>query len=151
VRASNLTSVLGLGACVFVAAAVAAFFALGPVARAHQPRTIHAIDGDTLEDPATRVTYRLANIDTPEVGRNARCSAERALGERATRRVRTLLANAERIETRSTGRIDSYGRDVAYVLVDGRDLGDALVREGLARPWRGRREPWCDSTGRLIP
>jgi micrococcal nuclease len=37
------------------------------------------------------------------------------------------------------------------VLIDGRDLGETLIAEGVARPWRGRREPWCDAGGNLIP
>jgi endonuclease YncB( thermonuclease family) len=41
------------------------------------------------------------------------------------------------------GRRDRYDRVVAYIVVDGRDLGEVLMAEGLARAWRGRREPWC--------
>jgi micrococcal nuclease len=97
------------------------------------------------------ITYRLVNIDTPETGSRARCAAERELGDRATRAARTLITNARAFETRPTGRIDRYGRTIAYVRVDGRDLGETLIADGLARPWRGRREPWCNADGSLIP
>jgi endonuclease YncB( thermonuclease family) len=37
-------------------------------------------------------------------------------------------------------RVDAYVR-----LPDGRDLGDALIAVGLARPYGGgRRDGWCD-------
>lgn len=112
-------------------------------------RRVLVIDGDTIESSGRR--YRLVNIDTPEVGDGARCAAERRHGARATARARTLINQARRVETEPVGRTDAYGRVIAYVLVDGRDLGEALISEGLARPWRGRRQPWCDAQNRLIP
>lgn len=114
-------------------------------------RSLRVIDGDTLEDMGEDVTYRIVNIDTPETGPRARCPAERALGDRATQVVRAMVAGAGRLEFRPTGRIDRYGRTIAFVLIDGRDLGETLIAEGLARPWRGRREPWCDAGGNLLP
>lgn len=123
--------------------------ALSPTpAAADTWRRVHAIDGDTIEAGGRR--FRLANIDTPETGDLARCAAERRLGERATARARALLSSAGRIETQEIGRTDAYGRAIAHVLIDGRDLGDVLVAEGFARPWRGRREPWCDTHNRLL-
>jgi micrococcal nuclease len=112
---------------------------------------IRVIDGDTMEDLRDEITYRVVNIDTPETGSRARCTAERSLGNRATQAARTLVADARRLEFRPTGRIDRYGRTIAFVLIDGRDMGETLIAEGLARPWRGRREPWCDASGNLIP
>lgn len=123
----------------------------GRSVEAPAPRRVRVIDGDTLEDMAVDITYRIVNIDTPETGSRARCPAERALGDRATQTARTLVSHADDLEMRPTGRIDRYGRTIAYVLIDGRDLGETLIAEGLARPWRGRREPWCDQTGNLIP
>ncbi len=116
-------------------------------AAADELRTAYAIDGDTIESRGRR--YRVANIDTPEMGDGANCAAERRLAQRATQRARALLDAANRIEVHPVGRNDRYGRIVAFVRVDGRDFGDVLVAEGLARPWRGRREPWCDTQNRL--
>lgn len=112
---------------------------------------MRVIDGDTLEDMRADITYRLVNIDTPETGSRARCVAERELGDRATEAVRSLISAARQLELRPTGRIDRYGRTIAFVLIDGRDMGETLIADGLARPWRGRREPWCDASGNLIP
>lgn len=116
-----------------------------------EERRIRVIDGDTLEDLATDTVYRIENIDTPETGPRARCVAERELGERATEEARSLVQNAIAFEIRPTGRIDRYGRSIALIQIDGRDFGDTLIARGVARPWRGRREPWCDAAGALIP
>jgi micrococcal nuclease len=122
-----------------------------PPPAASEAADMRVIDGDTIEDRAANITYRLVNIDTPETGSRARCAAERALGDQATVEARTLVTQAQRLEMRPTGRLDRYGRTIAFVLIDGRDLGETLIAEGLARPWRGRREPWCDASGNLIP
>jgi len=110
------------------------------------------IDGDTFEDLDTGDRYRLENIDTPETGGRARCTAERQLGDQATRQARAFITNARSLDVRRTGRVDRYDRIIAFIQIDGRDLGEMMmIAEGLARPWRGRREPWCDASGNLIP
>ncbi|MEO3997158.1 thermonuclease family protein [Mesorhizobium sp. CAU 1732] len=107
---------------------------------------IQTIDGDTIEIDSERI--RIANIDAPEI-RHAKCDAERRLGLVAKRRVIGLMDSGEVVVLRGdpdTGRIkDRYGRTLATISVGGRDVGAVLVEEGLARPWGGRREPWCDS------
>lgn len=99
------------------------------------------VDGDTVR--ARGETYRLANIDAPETGPRAECAAERALGRRSTARVRQLIGDASRVEARLVGRRDRYGREVAHIVIDGKDLGRVLISEGLAQPWRGRKAAWC--------
>ena len=95
-------------------------------------------DGDTYWEGHEKI--RLADIDTPEI-EHAQCPAERAAGERAKRRLLDLL-NAEPYRIQRTG-TDRYGRTLAIVTNRGGSIGDRLVREGLARTWSGRREPWC--------
>ncbi len=107
------------------------------------------IDGDTIDDRGSGTRYRLANIDAPETGDNARCHRERTRGEEATRAAIRLVRSAAAVQVRRTFRTDRYGRRVAFVLVDGRDLGEILVAQGLAQPWRGRRRKWCGPTGGL--
>jgi micrococcal nuclease len=109
-----------------------------------------AIDGDTIERRSTGERIRLANIDTPETADRAQCGAERQRGELAKQRVREILGATGAVRVESIGRSDAYGRTIAYVTVDRRDLGADLIDENLARPWRGRREPWCGPDGRLL-
>ncbi|OAE43940.1 thermonuclease family protein [Brucella intermedia] len=104
-----------------------------------------ALDGDTFVIDGEHV--RIANIDAPET-RNAKCDAERRLGRVAKRRLQELLASPgfemERGDPKS-GRIkDRYGRTLATAYVEGVDVGSILIEEELARPWRGKREPWCN-------
>lgn len=119
-----------------------AVLALVPVSSAHASWRV--IDGDTFEWGGERV--RLANIDAPEL-RGGKCDAERRLARVAARRLSELLAGG--VFTVVPGdpadgrRRDRHGRLLAVVERDGTDLGAVLVAEGLARPWSGRREPWC--------
>ncbi|MBL8537080.1 MAG: thermonuclease family protein [Hyphomonadaceae bacterium] len=106
-------------------------------------------DGDTIEDRATNRVYRLANIDAPETGDFAMCYHERTVGERAKRFAIGSVRRAKLVSVRRTWRRDRYKRFVAYVFVDGVDLGELLMAQGLARPWRGWRPPWCGPKGPL--
>jgi micrococcal nuclease len=103
------------------------------------------IDGDTITVGHERI--RIANIDAPEIG-HPKCDAERRLGLIAKRRLSELLASGDPVIKRGdpeTGRTkDRYGRTLATISVNGIDLGQALVSEMLARPWKGKRRGWCD-------
>lgn len=114
---------------------------------AHVITSPRVVDGDTIDDTKTGVRYRLAGIDAPETAERARCFSERRHGELSKGEAISVIQAAKVIEARPTGRVDAYGRTVAYVYVDGVDLGDTLVRRGLARPWRSGRKPWCGSRG----
>ncbi len=102
-----------------------------------------ALDGDTFVIDGEHV--RIANIDAPES--NAKCDAERLLGRVAKRRLQELLASPgfemELGDPKSGRNKDRYGRTLATAYVEGVDVGSILIEEELARPWRGKREPWC--------
>jgi endonuclease YncB( thermonuclease family) len=100
-----------------------------------------AIDGDTVRDGGER--YRVANLDAPEIGSHARCPQERAAGEAAQAEAAALIARARRVEAHPIGRRDRYGRVVAYIEIDGVDLGAQLIERGLARAWYGRSSDFC--------
>lgn len=116
-------------------------FALALTICAPGPRDNCVVDGDTFWLAGEKV--RIADIDTPEISQPM-CAAELALGNRAKRRLRQLL-NAGPFELQRVGNRDRdrNGRLLRVVTRDGRSLGDVLVKEGLARTWTGRREPWC--------
>lgn len=108
---------------------------------------VWVIDGDTIDGDGVR--YRLANVDAPETGENAKCFRENKRGEEATQTAIQLVRKAANVSVRRTWRTDIYGRRIAFVLIDGVDLGKTLVRLGLARPWCGKRERWCGPNGGL--
>lgn len=112
-------------------------------------QVVHVVDGDTIDDLVGGVRYRLENIDAPETGRGAACRAESSAGAGAKRRALKLIARAQKVTFHPIGRTDMYGRTIAFVRLDGRDLGEILIAEGHARPWSGARESWCGARGWL--
>jgi endonuclease YncB( thermonuclease family) len=123
-----------------------------PVAHA-----ISVVDGDTIRIGG-RLT-RLTGFNAPETWK-PNCAAERHLGEAATARLRQLVDGGDaqfaslrcacRPGTEGTMNCN-YGRACGSLRVDGRDVGDILISEGLAvrfvcgatgcpptpRPWCG--------------
>ena len=98
------------------------------------------VDGDTFWIDGDKV--RVADIDAPET-HPPRCAEEARLGNAATDRLQALL-NAGPVKLVSIDRdTDRYGRKLRVVERNGVSLGGMLVSEGLARPWEGRRRPWC--------
>lgn len=118
-------------------------------ARGASPGRVRVIDGDTVELPETREIVRIANIDTPESGARAGCPAEDRAAAAAGAALAALIGRAGRVDVDRSGRVDRYGRTIARIRVDGRDVGELMVEGRHARVWRGRREPWCASDGTL--
>jgi endonuclease YncB( thermonuclease family) len=120
-----------------------------------EPTTLTVIDGDTIR--VGDHTMRLVGFDTPETTR-AQCPQERALGERAKERLRQLVASdgiswhlvacACRAGTEGT-QACNRGRSCAQAEIKGRNVGEILIEEGLARPFHcgptscPPRQPWC--------
>jgi micrococcal nuclease len=84
----------------------------------------HVSDGDTLAVRVGRSLYtiRLEGIDAPEGGQ--------PFSQQARRRLR-VLAFGQQAQVLVSDR-DRYGRSVARVVVGGVDLGEEMVRSGLA-------------------
>lgn len=100
--------------------------------------SILVIDGDTLRIGDERI--RIMGLDTPETHR-ARCMGEYTLGAQATRKMANLVRQGVTIER---GGIDRYGRTLAVVRVNGRDVAVTMIGAGLARAYHGgKREGWC--------
>ncbi len=119
------------------------------------PTGVTIIDGDTIAIDGEHV--RLTGFDTPEVA-HARCDAERELGQRATQRLEELVCRSGEASVEvvmSTRRLgpatERHGRALARIVVDGLDVGEILVAEGLARRSKPRRG-WCHIIGgRQLP
>ncbi|WP_244639885.1 thermonuclease family protein [Devosia pacifica] len=111
--------------------------------RPGQPNTADktcVVDGDTLWLNGENI--RLKDFDTPEPMTNICGGAqEKALAEQASNRLVELLNGYEwTIETGGTG---NYGRTLGTIRIGGRDVGDILISEGLARRWPDGEEWWC--------
>ena len=104
-------------------------------------RSIYVIDGDTIDIDGAR--YRLVGFDTPETYR-PQCDYEKALGNQATAQLKQLINSIAIIDLAVQPGRDKYGRGLARLFVNGRDVGTTLINEGLARPYNGgRRSSWC--------
>jgi len=105
-----------------------------PMAAAAEPLTgevVGVTDGDTITVLVDHqpITVRLAEIDTPERGQPWASRAKQALSDKVFGQVIQLQV----VDT------DRYGRTVAKVFRDGRDINREMVGEGHA--WgEGRRE-----------
>ncbi|WP_342588883.1 thermonuclease family protein [Neorhizobium tomejilense] len=130
-----------------------------PKASATRGRSSFSItDGDTIRlDDGTRV--RLVGFNTPEKF-EPQCPREAALGNRATERLRELVATATSTDvklvacacapgTEGTKKCN-HGRSCGTLKVNGRDVGQTLISEGLAVPFvcgangcPPTPRPWC--------
>lgn len=122
-------------AALILAAALVAVTYLG---QAEAQLRCRAMDGDTLACGAERV--RVMGLDAPEM--RGRCPAEARKARTARDRMAALVIGG--VSLQPHGR-DRYRRLLAVVRDwQGRDVGAVLIREGLARPYRGeRRRSWC--------
>lgn len=120
------------------------FHAIKPALRANPAATslavalasVTVIDGDTVHIASER--YRLLGIDAAEIG-HAKCEAERRLED-------LLRSGPVVFYPDPPAERDRYRRWLVHLSVNGEDVGCILIREGYARPWRGRRENWCVKT-----
>ncbi len=106
---------------------------------------IVVVDGDTIDVEGER--YRMIGYDTPEKAtpRRAVGPNERALAERASKRLDEILESGQ-IDLREVRcscpedkigtRFCNGGRKCAILSVDSKNVGDTLIAEGLARKFK---------------
>lgn len=111
------------------------------------------IDGDTIKCDGQNmrllgggVPFK-SGVDAPEMGSRAKCDYERDLALKAKARLKELLLDGvPRIEdSGARDRTQSRRPLVNIYLPDGREAGQVLMSEGLAREWRPKhRIDWCN-------
>lgn len=114
--------------------------AVKPPLAAPPKLVIVVIDGDTVDVNGAR--WRLTGYDAPEIV-GARCPREKALGEKAKWRLQQILG-ASKVTTETLGHRDRFGRILGSIRADGRDVGDLLAAEGLARKAKFAIIDWCE-------
>ncbi|MAP94089.1 MAG: hypothetical protein CMK07_03965 [Ponticaulis sp.] len=99
-------------------------------------------------------SFRLANVDSPEKGGigsigGAKCELERERAFEAKAFIIELTRRADVRISKSYGD-DRYGREVVDLEVNGQDLAEIGLREGVYQPWphKGQRAmtkkpDWC--------
>ena len=126
---SLLLWILIVAAIAFVAHRSGQFGTRNPGAPLSGPARV--VDGDSLEIGGQRV--RLFGIDAPEGRQQCRNAQGQdfACGREVARALETLIGGRSVTCTRLDH--DRYEREVAACTVDGRDLGEGMVRSGHAR------------------
>ena len=102
----------------------------------------YVVDGDTIRAivDGNSERIRLLGIDTPEIGRDG------TPDERCAREARQFLADSmtDATVTLSTDphspERDQYDRILAYVEVDGVDVGQTMLAEGFADLYTGNQD-----------
>lgn len=106
--------------------------ALACISAVHDGDTVRLCNGERV---------RLAAIDAPEMPGSPKCESHRRarswcdyrLAVRSRDELERLLRRGP-VRIERTGR-DIYGRTLARLTVNGRDVGEALIARGLARRW----------------
>ncbi len=111
----------------------------------------YVFDGDTFSarvllknDSEITVRVRIRSIDAPEI--HGMCDSEIVLANKAKARLVQLVPKGTTVKL-SHIKDDKYlGRiDADVELSDGRDVGEIMVSEKLARRYKGgHRAGWCD-------
>lgn len=103
--------------------------------KAFSGKVSYVTDGDTLwvqpDAGGPPRKLRIDGIDAPEICQSGGEIAREVLAQRALH---------QRVAV-TVRRRDSYGRGLARIQLDGRDLGAQMVREGHAWSYRWRRNP----------
>ena len=102
-------------------------------------------DGDTIV--VNDVAFRLKGINAPEI--SGKCEKNKDyeidLAFKAKDFLKMLLLSGD-VHIYPDGH-DRYQRVLADVVVNGENVGDRLMKEGLARKWTKKwdksPEPWC--------
>jgi endonuclease YncB( thermonuclease family) len=141
-----------------VALALVCTAAAEPIA----PERVRVVDGETIQIDGRGPHIRLVGFNAPESQpADALCARELALGRAASARLPAIVSSGDldlktvacacRPGTEGT-RACNWGRACGELRAGGRNVGDVLVNEGLAVPFRCGKtscpqlpRPWCSS------
>ncbi len=119
-------------------------------------KVLRVVDGDSLEianeflPQELKLFVRIKGIDAPEKAPRAKCEKENILAQKASNYTKNSIEKAQKNHQKITFseiKWDKYGgRIVAKVMIDERELGQELVRKGLARVYHGeKKKTWCNN------
>lgn len=109
-------------------------------------------DGDTIatkfynSPPGLQdIAVRIYGVDTPEKGFRAKCPSENEKAQKASAFVKKLVGDAKEM-TVTNCKHDKYGgRIVCEVTINGKNIGQELIKAGLAREYYGdKKKSWCE-------
>lgn len=113
---------------------------------------VGGVDGDTIKTridalpcPLCKVSIRLRGIDTPEKGHRAKCAKEANLALHASKMTKDMIGSATLMTVRNPDWDKYGGRIDGEVIINGLNVGNELIANGLARPYTGKgpKPDWC--------
>ena len=130
---------------IFFSSAIQAAEKYGP----YNADVIRVIDGDSIlvhvhifPNTISVISVRVNGVDTPEL--RGKCTSEKNLAIKARKFTQNFVGERVKLKRVFTGKF--AGRIVADVeTMDGERLNDALIQNGLGRPYNGgKRQSWCN-------
>jgi len=106
-------------------------------------KPIRVVDGDTVDvmvdlgfNVSKKVRVRLLGIDAPET--RTKDLDEKKKGREAKAFTTVLLTqnNDETEVVLESTKIDSFGRSLGYIYINGKDLGEILIKNGYAKEYK---------------
>jgi endonuclease YncB( thermonuclease family) len=118
-------------------AIVAFLFVNSAYTFAGQYEVTRVSDGDTIQVMAggTKTTIRLVGIDAPEVS-HSKNQPGQPFGKVAAKHLAAMVLN-KTVEIKSYG-ADRYGRTLAEVVLENRNINIEMVQAGLSEGYRGK-------------
>ena len=116
---------------------IAILFVNSPYTFAGQYEVTRVTDGDTIQVMAggTKTTVRLVGIDAPEVS-HSKNQPGQPFGKVAAKHLAAMVLN-KTVEIKSYG-ADRYGRTLAEVIMDNRNINFEMVQAGLSEGYWGK-------------
>jgi endonuclease YncB( thermonuclease family) len=103
---------------------------------------VEVVNADALVVNGQHV--RLSDAGAPQPVPEARCWAEALAAGQARGATQRLTATAHHVSVTLTGGRDEYDRALGRVALDGLDLGETLIAQGMAMPSQPAFD-WCGS------
>ena len=106
---------------------------------------LYCYDGDTcyIYFKGEKLKIRLLELDTPEISQ-PKCAKEKKWGIRSRDFVNNLIKRATKIEFKTEYEFDYFGRMLSYLIIDGQDLSELLVKNNLGVVYKkGHKKNWC--------
>jgi micrococcal nuclease len=118
-------------------------FLISTVCSAWQQRVTRVVDGDTIKvkDATGELTIRLVGIDAPEVSHKKRESGQ-PFSQQSTKYLAGMVLNKS-VSIKEYG-YDRYGRTLAVVFLDGKNVNLEMVKAGFAEVYRGEHAKGFD-------
>jgi endonuclease YncB( thermonuclease family) len=110
---------------IFFAAVIVAMLAGGGASRA---AVVDVLSGDVIQ--VEQSVIRVANIDAPSL--NSPCPAVRHVAELAQAKLAEFVSQGE-MEIRPNGERDEEARPMAFVSINGEDVGEKMIAAKLAQ------------------